>query len=136
MDKKSNILLTMLYSLLIIKPSMYMTDLYKDVFSSLFDGVTYKSDNDIEFIIPDSQLRLAFYVQSSGIKLDGSITKPDFFFKLSNDDKNNIILIKDLDKELLRKLLSIKIPEEDKKRFLQEISNKENSVILQSYKQR
>ena len=56
-----------------------------------------------------TQNELAFYIQQSKISMDGSIKNPIFFGQLPTEVKNQIVDIKDNNKELLKEYLNFKI---------------------------
>lgn len=81
--------------------------------------------------------RIAFYIQNSGIKMDGSITKPEFFKYFQYGYIDTVIRVKDGDKTKLKSYISRKIDPENKLKFETEILRmKENEKILQNQKQR
>lgn len=64
-----------------------------------------------------TQNELAFYIQQSKISMDGSIKNPIFFGQLPTEVKNQIVEIKDNNKELLKEYLNFKIQD----RYIPEI---------------
>ena len=56
-----------------------------------------------------TQNELAFYIQQSKISMDGSIKNPIFFGQLPTEVKNQIVDIKENNKELLKEYLNFKI---------------------------
>ncbi|MBR4316319.1 MAG: hypothetical protein IKP65_05085 [Alphaproteobacteria bacterium] len=81
--------------------------------------------------------RIAFYIQNSGIKMDGSITKPEFFKYFQYGYTDTVIRVKDGDKTKLKSYISRKIDPENKLKFEAEVLRmKENEKILQNQKQR
>ena len=95
------------------------------------------SDAEIKNVIDvdvkvDDEARLAYYIQESGIKLDGSITNPAFFAKLNDQYKTMIVFVKDNDKDTLKRYLSMKISRENRKLFDAEVEQvKVNTNINQ-----
>ena len=51
--------------------------------------------------------RIAFYIQNSGIKMDGSITKPEFFKYFQYGYTDTVIRVKDGDKTKLKSYPSV-----------------------------
>ena len=57
--------------------------------------------------------RIAFYIQNSGIKTDGSITNPMFFGCIPSEYQKKIIWIKDKEPETLVKYQTRQIKQEN-----------------------
>lgn len=101
----------------------------------LKEPVEEVNDKDA-FINLMEEKRVAYYIQKSGIKMDGSITKPRYFGKLPNEYKNLIIITKDFDKENLAYYLKMNIDRDEALVFERELADLKNSEFMKASYQR
>lgn len=80
--------------------------------------------------------RVAYYIQKSGIKMDGSITKPKYFGKLPAEYKILIIDIKDLYKEDLKYYLKMNVDREEVLVFERELADMNKPEFIDASYQR
>ncbi|MBD5405241.1 hypothetical protein HDR59_01690 [bacterium] len=80
--------------------------------------------------------RIAYYIQKSGIKMNGAITKPQYFGKLPDDYKNLLIMIKDFNKEDLSYYLKMNVGKDEALVFERELADLKKPEFIEASYQR
>ena len=92
--------------------------------------------NEDDFVNLMEEKRVSYYIQKSGIKMNGAITKPQYFGKLPDDYKNLLIMIKDFNKEDLSYYLKMNVGKDEALVFERELADLKKPELIEASYQR